>query len=503
MRSIRQQLTRRLLLVFGVLLGLGGAGVYLSTREALLEQFNETLRAKANAISSATEQRGNRITVELAEDLMHESDEGVAEDFFQLRRLDGTTVRRSKSLKNADLPAALTGTLERPRYWNLILPSGFRGRAIGYAFAPRNSREGEVTEAAQLTIVAASDRRELDETLATLALVLSGCGVLLLATTMVVVPRVLRRELAPLDQLAEQATRINADSLATRFPVDSLPGELNPIASRLNDLLARLQHAFERERQFSSDVAHELRTPIAELRSLAELGLQWPETRGEEGNCDALAIAQQMESIVVRLLALMRSETGQMPVNPEPILIATLIDSVWQSFAPKAENKGLEITRNIPDDARIESDPVLLRSIFSNLFDNAVEYAPTRGIFRIDCGVGSGRFTIRITNSVENLDSKDLPKLFDRLWRKDASRSGGKHSGLGLSLARAFAQALGCELTAALDGESRLQLTLSGPDVLTAVRTAGEKRNSSSGQVSARKVVEGVSVAAGTNADAP
>jgi two-component system sensor histidine kinase QseC len=490
MRSIRQQLTRRLLLVFGVLLGFGGAGVYLSTREALLEQFNETLRAKANAISSATEQRGNRITVELAEDLMHESDEGVAEDFFQLRRLDGTTVRRSKSLKNSDLPAALTGTLERPRYWNLILPSGFRGRAIGYAFAPRNSREGEVTEAAQLTIVAASDRRELDETLATLALVLSGCGVLLLATTMVVVPRVLRRELAPLDQLAEQATRINADSLATRFPVDSLPGELNPIASRLNDLLARLQHAFERERQFSSDVAHELRTPIAELRSLAELGLQWPETRGEEGNCDALAIAQQMES-------------GQMPVNPEPILIATLIDSVWQSFAPKAENKGLEITRNIPDDARIESDPVLLRSIFSNLFDNAVEYAPTRGIFRIDCGVGSGRFTIRITNSVENLDSKDLPKLFDRLWRKDASRSGGKHSGLGLSLARAFAQALGCELTAALDGESRLQLTLSGPDVLTAVRTAGEKRNSSSGQVSARKVVEGVSVAAGTNADAP
>src|SRR5258707_10832861 len=98
MRTIRQQLTRKLLLGFALLLGCGGAGVYFSTRSALLSQFDETLRAKASAISSATEQHGNRISVEVTEQFMREFDEGVAVDFFQLRHIDGTTVRRSKSL---------------------------------------------------------------------------------------------------------------------------------------------------------------------------------------------------------------------------------------------------------------------------------------------------------------------------------------------------------------------------------------------------------------------
>jgi signal transduction histidine kinase len=83
--------------------------------------------------------------------------------------------------------------------------------------------------------------------------------------------------LSPLNQLANQAASITADSLATRFPTEIWPGELTPISSRLNDLLERLEQSFERERRFSADLAHELRTPIAELRSLAELALKWPE----------------------------------------------------------------------------------------------------------------------------------------------------------------------------------------------------------------------------------
>jgi two-component system sensor histidine kinase QseC len=462
MRTIRQQLTRKLLLGFGLLLGCGGVAVYFLTRAALLDQFDETLRTKANAISSATEQRGKRITVELSEQLMRESDERVAEDFFHLRRMDGTTVRRSKSLADADLPSRF-GTFERPRYWNLTLPPGFRGRAIGYTFSPRHSREGEPAEITELAIVVASDRRELDETLATLALVLAASGALLLVATTLIVPRVLRRELAPLDQLAEQAGRINADSLSTRFPADSVPGELKPISERLNNLLSRLEQSFERERQFSADLAHELRTPIAELRSLADLALKWPETRPAETDRDSLAIAVQMEGIVVRLLELLRSERGQLAIARESILLAPLAEKVWQPFAERAAEKRLDVVRNVPDDAEIQSDPVLLRSILTNLIDNAAEYTPRGGTVRIDAGVGCGRFTVRVSNTIEHLEPADLTRFFDRFWRKDPARSGAKHSGLGLSLARAFAQALGCELTATIDGESRLVLTLSGP----------------------------------------
>src|ERR1022692_412256 len=364
MKTIRQQLTRALLSGFALLLGAGGVGVYLSTRAALLQQFDETLRAKANAISSSTEQHGKRIGLEISEDSMREYDENVPVEFFQLRRLDGTAVRRSKSLGEADLPV-LYGTIRHPKFWNLTLPSHYRGRAIGYEFQPRSAREGEVatTEPVELSIVLASDRRELDETLAVLAVVLLGCGALLLVATGLIVPRVLGRGLAPLNQVAEQTTRINADSLSTRFPIDSLPGELKPIGERLNNLLSRLEQSFERERQFGADLAHELRTPVAELRNLAELALKWPESRPEETDRDTLAIAIQMEGIGVRLLELLRSERGQLVPNREMILFSALIENIWQPFADKAAAKQLKVTRNVPDDAKIESDPVLLRSI--------------------------------------------------------------------------------------------------------------------------------------------
>lgn len=467
MKSIRQQLTRKLLLSVSILLACGAVGVYLATRGALLEQFDETLRAKASAITSSVEQRGSHISVEFSEEFLREYDEHVPVEFFQVRLSDGTTIRRSRSLGNADLPLRF-GTTHRPRRWNLTLPTGYHGRAIGYTFSPPDSRERETEAGARvaLSVVVASDRRELDQTLAVLALVLAGCGALLLIGIVLIVPRVLATELAPLDQLADRATHINADSLGLRFPSDSMPRELAPISNRLNDLLARLQQAFEHEREFSADLAHELRTPIAELRSLAEFGLQWPESRGDQANTDAIAIANQMENIVSQLLALRRSETGQLSVAREWIFIAPLIEDVWQSLAHAVEENNFHVTRNIPEDLELQSDPVLLRSILTNLIDNAVEYTPTGGALRIEAGDGAGWFTVRVANTVEQLKPADLPKLFERFWRKDPARSDQKHSGLGLSLARAFARALGCELNATFENTGTLVMTLSGPTVL-------------------------------------
>jgi signal transduction histidine kinase len=479
MSTIHQQLTRKLLLGFALLLGCGGLAVYFSVRAALLKQFDATLRAKAMAITTVTQQRGNRIEVGFTDQFMREFDERVATDFFQMRRADGTTIKRSESLNILDLPSRL-GTLEHPKFWNLRLPSGAGGRAIGFRFTPRMEKDEKKDEeknerrrpvAIEVSLVVASERGTLDATLATLGLVLAGCGAFLLAATLLIVPRVLRRELTPLDRLADQASRINADSLASRFPIDSLPGELAPISSRLNDLLARLEQSFERERRFSADLAHELRTPIAELRSLAELALKWPETRDPETDADVLAAAIQMEGITVRLLELLRSERGQLISTREAVLLAPLAESLCQPFSGKVAEKQLKLIRNLPDDAEIESDPVLLRSILTNLVDNAVEYTPPGGKICIDAGIGSGYFTVRVVNTTQQIDRSDLTRFFDRFWRKDANRSGNQHSGLGLSLALAFAQALDYELTAALDGQSRLVMTLSGPAVSASTET--------------------------------
>jgi two-component system sensor histidine kinase QseC len=469
MRTIRQQLTWKLLLGFALPLMLGGLAVFFLTRAALFEQFDATLRAQAIAITAATRQIGERTDIEVPDSLMRESDKHGPASLFQMWRVDGTTLRRSESLHASDLPLRY-GTTERPKFWNPTLPSGACGRAIGIRFTPNIVTEGSPSAPMDVVLVVASDTDELEETLGALAFALFGCGAALLAITLVVVPRLLRRELAPLNTLAERAASVNAESLATRFPTNGLPGELVPIAQRLNDLLARLEYAFDRERQFSADLAHELRTPIAELRSLAEVAIKWPETREATTDREILAIALQMEGIVTRLLALLRCERGQLPVATKRVAVAPLIKSVWQTFAERAATKELRITIDAADGVEVRTDPVLLRSILTNLIDNAVEYTPRGGSIGVEGAVKDDRFLLRVTNTTDCLAPEDLTHLFERFWRKESARSDSKHVGLGLSLTKAFCDGLGLKLDAQFLDHSTLSITVTGPTTITEKR---------------------------------
>lgn len=460
MKTIRQRLTWKLLLGFALPLLLGGLAVYLLTRAALFEQFDATLRAQAIAIVSAARQNGGSAEFEIPNSLERDTDKHAS--FFQIWRTDGATLRRSGPLRSPDLPLRY-GSLERPKFWNLTLPSGVAGRAIGIKFTPKILTEVLQSGPTDAIVVVASDTDELDEALGDLALALLGCGAALLVVTIAIVPRLLRRELAPLNELAERAARVNADSLATRFPLGGLPGELAPISGRLNDLLARLEQSFERERQFGADLAHELRTPIAELRSLAEVALKWPDAREATTDRETLAIALQMEGIVTRLLALLRCERGQLPVATERVALAPLIQGVWQPFAERAAGKELMVTVNATDGIEAQTDPVLLRSILTNLLDNAVEYTPRGGTVRAEGAVIDGRFLLRVMNTADSLTAEDVTHFFERFWRKESARSDSKHAGLGLSLVKAFCECLRLRLDAQLVGRFTLSITVTGP----------------------------------------
>ena len=460
MKTIRQQLTRKLLLTLGLLIGAGGLGVYGWARAELLTQFDAVLRAKAQAISSLTEQKGARLEIEFSDEYMRGFEAG-GHDFFELWQAAEQSLERSRSLRDAHLPL-LHGTPDAPLVWNLTLPNGQAGRAVGLKFQPQLSRADRRRNAAptDAILVVASERRDLDHTLVTFQIVLAGGGLLLLAATILVVPCVLRHELTPLRHLADEAARIDASSLSVRFPVDGLPGELTPITARLNELLGRLEDSFERERRFSSDVAHEFRTPVAELRGLAELAIKLPDTRAANADHETLAIALQLEAMLKHLLALARGERGELPVDLQQVAMAPLLEDVCGLFQDKAAARRLDMKCRVDGAARADTDPMLLRPILINLIENAVDYTPCGGSVEVDAGVVENRLTVRVVNAVENLDERDLPHLFERFWRKDAARSPDGHTGLGLALARVFAQSIGCELTACFDGPSRLAMTL-------------------------------------------
>ncbi|HKB88997.1 MAG TPA: ATP-binding protein [Opitutaceae bacterium] len=461
MTSIRNRLTRKLLLALFLLLWSGLAMVYVAVRTALVGEFDGTLRAKAMAISTVIELTRDRIKVEFTNKFLQGFDDRVATDFFEIWRPDGTVVERSESLGNSDLPLRV-GTLAAPRYSRTKLPNDLPVRTIGFVFTPNVSHTVPPDMVIpDLRLVVGVDRRPLDNTLHNLQLIIFFCGVFLLVATVVVLAKILKTELRPLERLAEQAAGITAESLTSRFPTVGLPTELLPITEQLNALLARLEQSFERERRFSADLAHELRTPLAELRSMAEYSLKWPEERDPSTDRETLAIAEHMEGIVSRMLALVRSERGQLQLNREPIVLSKLIESTWRACSEKAAAKKLQMNFKLMP-VMVETDLVLLRSIVGNLLDNAVEYTPENGTIHVEIESDDAQFALRVGNTVENLEESDIARLFDRFWRKEESRTGEDHAGLGLSLARGFAQRLGWALSATMEGKNQLVFTLAG-----------------------------------------
>ncbi len=462
MKSIRRQLTRELILALSLLLGAGLVAIYITTRIALRESFDNALRARAVSLASLVEIEQGKVSFDFSSDLLASyGGRNEGRNFFEIWDQTGVVLSRSPSLRTTDLPLLPTGSAEKPRYRNLTLPDGRSGRIVEISFIPEPTDSPTLAISHQpVRLAVASDREEFDEALDGLVVGFVGCGALLAAAVAWLVPRVLRRGLTPLDRLGERAAQIDATSLATRFAADEMPVELRTIAQRLNDLLARLEASFERERQFSADLAHELRTPLAELRSLAECAIKWPETRDAATDHDALAIAAQMESLVTRLLTLARGERGQLAVTPVEVDLDGLVRDVWKPFAARAEARHVTVRWELAA-GRATCDAALMRSVLGNLFDNAADYAPANGELFVSVSYEGGAPTVRVANLAPDLAPGDAARLFDRFWRKEAARAGGgAHLGLGLPLARAFAAAMGWSLSAEVDSAGRLVFTL-------------------------------------------
>ncbi|MGH7944612.1 MAG: ATP-binding protein, partial [Opitutaceae bacterium] len=460
MRSIRRQLTRHLLAAVFLLLGGGLGALYYAARDEAIDQFDDALRAKALAVSTLTQRTRDGVRLEFSDRFFRGFDDDRARDFFVLWDRRGRVLARSESMRDSgrELPRRV-GSLDRPERWNLTLPNGRPGRAVGFAFKPRGGGERSREDDAEVQLVVATNRSELDETLWELLGISAGCGLLLIGATVAIIPLVLRRGLRPLDALGESVRRIDADRLDARVASANLPAELQPIATRLNDLLAPLEASFERERRFSADLAHELRTPLAELRTAAECALKWPDTRDAATDRETLAITTHMERIVTHILALARGEQGQLAVEPKSLALDTLVQEVWRKFDARAAANKLEVALSL-EPASANADPALLRAILINLLENAVDYTPAGGALRIAVESGAGTPLIRVSNTVSDFQPGDISSLFERFWRKEAARTGGQHVGLGLALSRTFARAMGWSLIAELDARRQLVFTL-------------------------------------------
>jgi len=295
---------------------------------------------------------------------------------------------------------------------------------------------------------------------ATLRRVLGGLAVVgaMVALAAVVLVKIsVSRGLIPLRKLAAQTRAIDADSLNLRFDSADSPEELQPVYEHLNDLVNRLETSFERERQFNSDLAHEMRTPIAELQMINEVALKWEDQAGEKTHRESLDIARQLATTVETLLALARCESGELSVEKEPVDLVEFTSECLSVFAKRAEEKNLQISLDFPSpNPTFHTDREMFRHIVSNLLSNAVDYTDEGGTIEI---TGTEN-ELEIANDAANLDESELNRLFERYWRKDDVRTSRSHVGLGLPLAKSLANALNLKLEATKDG-SKIRFRMS------------------------------------------
>ncbi len=318
----------------------------------------------------------------------------------------------------------------------------------------------------RLFIVLACSREWVDNILGITLLVLTGTGVLLFVSSIFIVRGVVVTGLYPLNQIAEKTASIGATDLNQRFSTTQIPEELQPITWQLNDLFERLEKAFLRERRFTSDAAHELRTPIAELRALAEVGLGMDADKSENSRPyfkDALDIAFQMQNLTESLLALARADAGNLFINVEKINIANILNETWKNLEGEDKGRNVAYFLECPDNTVIKSDKAIMTAIITNLISNAISYTPENSSITMSIKREESNFRLSILNPTPNLHIKDLEHMFQPFWRKDSARSDLSHSGIGLALVKSYCRLLNISVTAKMPTPETFEIVLCIP----------------------------------------
>lgn len=271
------------------------------------------------------------------------------------------------------------------------------------------------------------------------ALVLSGIGGYLLA----------RASLAPVVLMSARADRIGATSLHERLPAANAHDELGRLGGVFNRLLGRLEEAFDQQRQFMADASHELRTPVAALRSAADVALSRPDRASDEYR-EALELVRgegrRLSRIVDDLFLLARADAGEQPVRPADVYLEEILAECARAGRVLAGVRGVRFDAPPADEAPFRGDPALLQRLVMNLVDNAVKHTPPGGHVRLTLDHDHAVYRIAVRDTGIGVPEAARAHVFDRFYRSDAARTRDEHgalggAGLGLSIAQWIAEA--------------------------------------------------------------
>lgn len=477
-RSLRLRLLIQTSIGAVLVLGLLGIALYFGIRHSVRTDYDHALQSEAGALAATAEQHGDQIVFDYAPDELPQFVTKDHPDYYEAW-IDPDTILRSPSLGNGNLPRPASAAAVS--YADLTLPDGRPGRMIGMSFTTTIESNAERDSAASdrphtVILALASETHAMNESLENFGWVLVGWCCLAVAVSGIMLYWIVGRAVRPVERIARDIDHLREDDLSVRLSAPDAPTELEPVIDKLNGLLSRIESAFAREKAFTADVAHELRTPLSALITTFEVCRSRP--RDEAGYVAAIdkcrSVAHRMQEMVETLLVLTRADAGQLSLKPEKTDAADLLEDSWAFFLARAEQRNLSVQWQAAGPIFIESDAEKLLIIFQNLFDNAVCYANEGGAIRITASVVADRLEIEVANTGSRVPPEKAGQLFERFWRGDQARADtGLHCGLGLSLCQRLARLLNGQIEIQIQPPDWfvVRLTLPGANAISALKT--------------------------------
>lgn len=485
MTSIQKKITLNLILGAIILMVIAGLSVDHLLRDKLKQEFDKNLLSKAMVLASLAERETDHIELDFVSKFMPEFDSRKPLEYYEVHLENGELIDLSLSLGGNFLPTTdqVTGS---PQFLDIILPDGEKGRMVVFLFLPRLEEDGEAEENEseneqdeeiiyhlgdestetdiRVSLALAKGVEELEALVLAARLIIGTVFLILVIGLVFLVRYSVAQGLKPLRRISNEVRSLDAEKLYLRISQASEYEELEPITRQLNNLLARLDSAFQREKRFSGDVAHELKTPIAELRAMSEVGKEWANERElvEGFFGDLVNLADDMERTVTNLLTLARLDAGTQILQMESANLSRLVDDIWHRLENDAAEKGIDLQNSVAHNVNVQTDKDKLRLILINILSNAIKYSPNDTTITVDATEADGAIKLSVTNVAIDLSEQDLKVMFERFWRKDQSRSGAGHAGLGLSLVKALSEVLNLNIKSLLGKGSRFTVSLSG-----------------------------------------
>jgi two-component system sensor histidine kinase TctE len=455
-RTLRRQLITWLAVPLVILWGISGMVDYDIAKRFVNLAYDRALLEAAIDIGRNIKQVDNRIYVDLPEAALQMLETRASGRLhFLVTKTDGEYISG-----NLELPRPpLDDSADRIRYYD----DEFSGRAIRLVSVRHPVRPGTGQGAVlihvgeRLTVRSESARQLLLRIMVPQAL--------LIFVAVLVVWYAVGRGLRPLVSLQRDVTA-RSDRDLSPLPEEQVPEELRPLVRAMNDLLGRLSKALESRQRFVADAAHQLRTPIAGIKTQTELALRQTQSDDTQATLKQLHTAtEQATRLINQLLWLARAEPGAGRVpHAEPLDLVALARDTTTEWVPRALTRNIDLGFDSPlPGARIEGDPFMLREMLNNLLDNAVRYTQPGGQVTVRVTPEPPGVVLSVEDNGPGIPEAERARVFERFYR--VLGTGAEGCGLGLAIVREIALSHGGDAS----------LTGSANDTGTRVRVAFPK----------------------------